>query len=75
MRQQVLTVPEIVLVAGTRAAMGVGLGLLLAGRLDRSARKAAGVALLALGAWTSIPLAMEIFGKDHTREFSEKRAA
>jgi hypothetical protein len=75
MREKVLTVPELVLIAGTRVALGVGVGLLIAGNLDRSARKAAGLALLAFGAWTSIPIAMNLIGKRHRGEVSPSQAA
>jgi hypothetical protein len=75
MREKVLTVPEIVLMAGTRVALGIGVGLLIAGKLDRSARKAAGLALLMFGAWTSIPIAMNIIGKRRRGELSESQAA
>ena len=57
-----ITVPEVALVAGTRAALGLGLGFLLADRLSPESRKAAGWALVAFGALTTIPLAMEILG-------------
>jgi hypothetical protein len=53
----------------------VGVGLLIAGKLDRSARKAAGLALLAFGAWTSIPIAMNLIGKSHRGEISPSQAA
>jgi hypothetical protein len=63
MKVKSLTVPELILVSGTRVALGVGLGLLIAGKLSRDARKGAGSALLALGALTTIPLAIEVMGK------------
>lgn len=31
-----LTIPELVLIVGTRVALGIGVGLLLSNRLDRS---------------------------------------
>ncbi|HET6573540.1 MAG TPA: hypothetical protein VFG68_08060 [Fimbriiglobus sp.] len=63
MRELNLTVPELGLVAMTRGAAGVGLGLLLAGRLSDEQRKALGWGLFLLGAATTIPLAIEVFGK------------
>jgi hypothetical protein len=42
MRERQVTLPTIALIAGTRAALGVGLGLLLAGRLSPEQRRAAG---------------------------------
>ena len=63
MKETRLTIPEIGLIAGTRAALGVGIGLLLSDKLTGDQRKGAGWALLAIGALTTIPLMMEVFGK------------
>ena len=63
MVERKLTLAEIMLLAGTRVALGVGLGLLLATRLDDDQRKAAGWALVFVGAITTIPLAMDVIGK------------
>jgi hypothetical protein len=63
MRKTVLTIPEVGLIALTRVALGAGLGLLLSEKLDRSARRAAGLALVVVGAATTLPLAMEVFCK------------
>ena len=43
MRELQLTLPELAMVAGTRAILGAGLGLLLADRLPEGQRKAVGV--------------------------------
>jgi hypothetical protein len=56
MRETRLTIPEVGLLAGTRAALGAGAALLLADRLDRGQRKAVGWLLLTLGIATTIPL-------------------
>jgi hypothetical protein len=61
MRERRLTTPELMLVAGSRVALGIGIGLLLAGRLGEQSRKGAGTALLAVGALTTIPLAIIFF--------------
>jgi len=58
-----LSIPDVILIAGTRVALGVGIGLLLSGRLNRDQRKAAGLALLGVGAATTIPLAINVIGK------------
>jgi len=63
MRERGISLPELGLVAGTRAALGAGLGLLLADRLDADQRKAVGWTLLLVGLVTTVPLAMEVLGK------------
>jgi hypothetical protein len=63
MRERGLTIPEIALLGGTRVALGVGIGLLLAGRLNDDQRKGAGLALAAVGALTTIPIAINIIRK------------
>jgi hypothetical protein len=62
MRETRITLPELALVAGTRAAAGAGLGLLLADRLSAEQRRAVGWTLLLIGALSTIPLAFEIIG-------------
>jgi hypothetical protein len=63
MKARTFTVPEIALLGGTRVALGVGIGLLLGRRLNRSQSEGAGLALVAVGALTTIPLLANIFGK------------
>jgi hypothetical protein len=58
-----MSVPELALIAGTRAVLGVGLGLLIADRLSLEQRKAVGWTMFAIGAVSTIPLGMEIFGE------------
>lgn len=55
-----LTLPEIGLIAMTRGALGVGLGMLISDRLDSKARRAAGFALLAVGVLTTVPIALRL---------------
>jgi hypothetical protein len=62
MKEIRITVPELMLVAGTRAILGIGIGLLLADRLSNGQRKGAGWALALVGALTTFPLAFEVFG-------------
>jgi len=62
MRETRITLPELALIAGTRAALGAGLGLLLADRLSDEQRKGVGWTLVAIGAITTIPLAFEVLG-------------
>jgi len=42
MKERGLTIPEIGLIAGTRVVFGIGLGLLIAGKLNHDTRKGAG---------------------------------
>ena len=62
MRETRITLPELVLVAGTRAALGAGLGLLLADRLSDEQRRAIGWTLFLFGALSTVPIAFEVFG-------------
>jgi hypothetical protein len=68
MIQRTLSAPEIALIAGTRVALGMGIGLLLSGRLSRDQRKAAGVALTLVGAMTTIPLALQVINRGRSAE-------
>ena len=63
MNEKTLTVPEIALIAGTRVALGAGIGFLLSDRFTKDQRKGAGWALFGIGALTTIPLVMEVLGK------------
>lgn len=58
-----LRLPELGLVAGTRGMLGAGIGLLLASKLNDQQRKAIGWTLVAIGALTTIPLAMIVFSR------------
>jgi hypothetical protein len=58
-----LRIPEIGFIAGTRAALGAGLGLLLADRLNRRRRKKLGWILLAVGALTTVPVVTNVIRK------------
>jgi hypothetical protein len=72
MREHSLTIPELILIAGTRVALGLGLGLLIADKLGRDVRKGAGWALLGMGAVTTIPLVMGVL---HKPPLSARRVA
>lgn len=65
MREFQLTLPEIAIVAGTRAILGAGLGLLLADRLPDGQREAVGWTLFLIGVVITVPLALEALGKAH----------
>jgi hypothetical protein len=70
-----LTLPEIGLIAGTRAALGVGIGLLISDKLNKDQRRGAGLALLGVGVLTSIPLLIGLFGKRSGLHLLKRAAA
>ena len=57
MKTRSVTVPEMLFVIGTRAALAAGVALLVSTRLKPSARRAAGLALVGVGGITTIPAA------------------
>jgi hypothetical protein len=63
MKKSELTLPEIGLIAGTRAMGGAGIALLLADKLNKDQRKTLGWTLLLIGAISTIPLAIDVFSK------------
>ena len=63
MIERKLTIAELILIAGTRVALGAGVGLLLSNRLSRDQRRAAGLALAVVGGLSTIPLAIGVIGK------------
>lgn len=63
MKKAALTLPEIMLIAGTRVVAGVGIGLLLADIIREDKRKKIGWRLFLVGAVSTIPLAIDVFSK------------
>jgi hypothetical protein len=64
MKQHEVTVPQIGLIAGTRAMLGAGIALLLSEKLSGEQRRAIGWTLVAVGALTTIPLALQLLNDD-----------
>jgi len=60
-----LRLPELGLIAGTRGLLGAGIALLLADKLSDDRRKGVGWTLVAVGALTTIPLAMMVASHRH----------
>jgi hypothetical protein len=56
------TLPELILLAATRGMIGVGIGLLLSNRLSRKRRRVVGLPLFLIGALSTIPIAIHLFG-------------
>jgi len=63
-----ISVPELMFIAATRGAIGVGVGLLLSNALSRQTRKAIGLPLFIIGALSTIPIAIQVFGKKAEEE-------
>ncbi len=63
MRELRVTLPEVALIAGTRAALGAGAALLLEDRLSKEQRKAVGTTLFLVGVITTVPLLLMVFGR------------
>jgi hypothetical protein len=61
--ERAVTIPEVMLIAGTRVALGVGLGLLISDWLNKDQRQAAGWALLGVGVLSTIPLVRGLLAK------------
>jgi len=75
MPQRQLTLAQIMLIAGTRVGLGVGIGLLLSSKLGHRERKAAGLALTLAGAITTVPLALKVLGNEDLAPTNETRPA
>lgn len=75
MKKRKLTLSEIALIASTRGMLGAGIGLLLSSKLSKDQRRAVGWTLVAVGAITTIPLAINVFGQKGTPPATMLRAA
>lgn len=58
-----IPIPELGIFAATRAMLGVGVGLLVAGHMSDTRRKVAGRTLLAIGALSTILLAIDLMSR------------
>ena len=58
-----LSIPEIGLIAITRALLGAGVAFVVADRLDTRERKAVGWTLTGVGVLTTFPLLLDLFMK------------
>jgi hypothetical protein len=68
-----LPLPAFAWIIGTRVALGVGIGLLVSERLAVARRRAVGAALVAVGAATTIPAAVMIFGQRRSNRVGRDR--
>jgi len=60
MQRKSLSIPEIAIIGGTRAALGAGVGLLAAGLLNPDQRKAVGWTLVFVGLISTIPILAQL---------------
>jgi hypothetical protein len=73
MAHVLLTIPGFAFIVATRAALGVGVGLLVSNRIPEDRRRRVGTALVAVGAATTVPAVMQVIrGR---RRFSTARRA
>ena len=63
MKETRLTLPTVGLIAGSRVALGIGIGLLLSQKLNESQRRAVGFTLLIIGVLSTLPLMAEVLSK------------
>jgi hypothetical protein len=70
--QHLDSVPVTSLVTVTQTAVGCGIGLLLAGRLSRSAQRNTAMALLSVGAVSVAPLVIDLISRRRNRPESER---
>jgi hypothetical protein len=73
MNHVLLRLPTLGFIVATRAALGVGVGLLVSKRLPAGRRQAIGATLVAIGAATTIPAAMSVIRsvrRSRTQEMS-----
>jgi len=75
MKERRLKLTDIFLIASTRGMLGAGIGLLLSSKLNKDQRRAAGWALLAVGAVTTVPLVMNLLDRDRLEDRRKLRAA
>ena len=66
MKQTTIPLPEVGAIAATRMMAGAGIGLLVASKMSSQKRKVVGWPLLAIGALSTIPLAMHVFKNSHS---------
>jgi len=63
MREVRTPLPLVFAIAATRGLLGVGIGLLVSERIGRKHRREVGTVLAAIGALSTIPLAIGLFRK------------
>jgi hypothetical protein len=64
MKKHEVTIPQLGVIAGTRAMLGAGIALLLSESLTGEQRRAIGWTMVAVGAVSTIPLAGQLLGAE-----------
>ena len=62
MKATCISIPELALIAGTRAALGAGIALILGEQLSKEQKKAVGWTLLLVGVVTTAPILAIVIG-------------
>ena len=73
MREATIRLRDLGLIAGTRVALGIGIGMVLADRVSQEQRKAIGWALVAFGILATVPLARKVLSNVRTGETTPER--
>lgn len=60
--------PEMAMIVATRVVLGLGIGLLVAGRMDPRTRRGAGWTMLLGGIVSTIPLGIEVLSRRVRRD-------
>jgi len=63
MRETRISIPELALIAGTRAALGAGAALIFGEKLNKEQKKAVGWTLFLVGVVTTVPLLAGVIGR------------
>ena len=58
-----ISIPELAIIVGTRAALGAGVSLLLGDMLTKEQKKAVGWTLVFVGAVTTVPILANVIGR------------
>lgn len=71
MKRVDLALPEFGFIVATRAALGAGVALLASGRLGKRERRRLGAVLFGIGALTTIPALLLVFGEEPPLDLDE----
>jgi hypothetical protein len=72
MERRPLSIPELAIISGTRAALGAGVGMLVSEFMTREQRRAVGWTLVAVGAVTTIPIIAQLINPHGEEEEPER---